>query len=110
VYTATKHGVVAFSESLHYDTEPNGVLVTSVNPGFVATEGFPQTGVPGLFVMRASKVGEAIVRVVREDIAPEYSVPRWIAPLQAFRVLTPPLYRWGVRQVRRSAPATRAFR
>src|SRR5512144_1796852 len=23
VYAATKHGVVAFSESLHYDTEPN---------------------------------------------------------------------------------------
>ena len=110
VYTATKHGVVAFSESLNYDTEPEGVLVTSVNPGLVKTEGFPQSGAPGLFVMRASKVGDAIVHVVRDDIAPEYSVPRWIAPLQAFRVLTPPLYRWGVRQVRRSAPATRALR
>ncbi len=110
VYTATKHGVVAFSESLNYDTEPQGVLVTSVNPGLVKTEGFPQTGVPRPFVMRASKVGEAIVRVVRDDIAPEYSIPRWLAPLQAFRVVTPPLYRWGVRQVRRSAPATRATR
>jgi short-subunit dehydrogenase len=110
LYTATKHGVVAFSESLNYDTEPAGVLVTSVNPGFVKTEGFPATGVPGAFVLRASKVGEAIVHVVRDDIAPEYSVPRWIAPMQAFRVLTPPLYRWGVRQIRRSAPATRANR
>ena len=110
VYTSTKHGVVAFSESLNYDTEPQGVLVTSVNPGLVKTEGFPQTGVPRPFVMRASKVGEAIVRVVRDDIAPELSVPRWLALLQAFRVLTPPLYRWGVRQVRRSAPATRATR
>jgi len=27
-------------------------------------------------------------------------VPRWIPPLQAFRVLTPPLYRWGVRKAR----------
>jgi short-subunit dehydrogenase len=110
VYTATKHGVVAFSESLNYDTEPDGVLVTTVNPGLVKTEGFPQTGIPRLLVMRASKVGDAIVHVVRDDIAPEYSVPRWLAPLQAFRVLTPPLYRWGVRQVRRSAPATRAKR
>jgi short-subunit dehydrogenase len=108
VYTATKHAVVAFSESLNYDTEPHGVRITAVNPGLVATEGFPQTGVPKRFVMPASKVGDAIVRVVREDRAPEFSVPRWIAPLQAFRVLTPPLYRWGVRRVRRSAPATGA--
>ncbi|HKZ75741.1 MAG TPA: SDR family oxidoreductase, partial [Actinomycetota bacterium] len=41
VYTATKHAVVAFSEALNYETEPRGVLVTSVNPGFVRTEGFP---------------------------------------------------------------------
>ena len=42
----------------------------------------------------------AVVRVVRDDIAPELSVPRYISPLQAFRVLTPPLYRWGVRKGR----------
>jgi Short-chain dehydrogenases of various substrate specificities len=41
VYTATKHAVVAFSESLNYDTAPDGVLVTSVNPAFIVTEGFP---------------------------------------------------------------------
>ena len=110
IYAATKHGVVGFSESLNYDTETEGVLVTTVNPGLVETEGFPQTGVPRRFVMRPSRVGEAIVKAVRDDIAPELSVPRWLAPLQAFRVLTPPLYRWGVRQVRRSAPATRATR
>ncbi len=110
LYTATKHAVVAFSESLDYDTSPRGVHVTTVNPGFVATEGFPQDEVPKRLVMPASRVAEAIVKVVRDDISPEYSVPRWIAPLQAFRVLTPPLYRWGVRLVRRSAPATRAPR
>ncbi len=110
LYTATKHAVVAFSESLDYDTSPRGVHVTTVNPGFVATEGFPQDEVPKRLVMPASRVAEAIVKVVRDDISPEYSVPRWIAPLQAFRVLTPPLYRWGVRLVRWSAPATRAPR
>jgi short-subunit dehydrogenase len=106
VYTATKHAVVAFSESLDYDTEPAGVHVTAVNPGLVATEGFPQTGIPGRLVMPAERVAEAIVHVVHNGIAPEYSVPRWIAPFQVFRVLTPPLYRWGVRTVRRAAPAT----
>lgn len=108
LYTATKHAVVAFSESLNFDTEDRGVLVTTVNPGFVATEGFPQGNLPKQVVMKVDRVSEAIVKVVREGIAPEYSVPRWIAPFQAFRVLTPPLYRWGVRKVRKAGPATRA--
>ena len=50
--------------------------------------------------MPAARVAEAVVKVVRDGIAPEYSVPRWVSPLQAFRVLTPPLYRWGVRTTR----------
>jgi len=58
--------------------------------------------------MPAERVAEAIVHVVHNGIAPEYSVPRWIAPFQLFRVLTPSLYRWGVRQARRAAPATKA--
>jgi short-subunit dehydrogenase len=108
VYTATKHAVVAFSESLNYDTEGRGVLVTSVNPGLVSTEGFPQRGLPKRLVMPAGRVAEAIVHVVRNDAAPEYSVPRWLSAFQVFRVLTPPLYRAGVRAVRRAAPATKA--
>ena len=102
LYTATKHAVVAFSESLDYDTSPRGVRVTSVNPGFVETEGFSHPDLPQRAVLEVDRVAEAIVKVVREDISPEYSIPRWIAPLQAFRVLTPPLYRWGVRQVRKA--------
>jgi hypothetical protein len=45
-------------------------------------------------------VTDAIVRVVRQDIAPEYSIPRWLSPLQLVRVATPPLYRWGIRRLR----------
>ena len=71
--------------------------VTSVNPGFVDTEGFPQDRLPSWMVMRVERVAGAIVKVAEDEIAPEYSVPRWVSPLQAFRVLTPPLYRWGVR-------------
>ena len=103
VYSATKHAVVAFSEALHFETERRGVHVTAVNPGFVATEGFPQGHLPSRFVMKVDRVSGAILKVVREDIAPEYSVPRWIASFQAFRILTPPLYRWGVRRARNVA-------
>ncbi len=100
VYTATKHGVVAFSESLSYEAADHGVKVTSVNPGFVATEGFPQDRLPPRLVMKVERVAGTIVRAVREGAGAEIMVPRWVGPLQAFRVLTPPLYRWGVRTVR----------
>jgi short-subunit dehydrogenase len=100
VYGASKHAVVAFSESLFYEVEDQGVLVTAVNPGFVKTEGFPLVGMDPRMILTMDKVAGAVVRVVRDDIAPELSVPRYISPLQAFRVLTPPLYRWGMRKGR----------
>jgi short-subunit dehydrogenase len=109
VYTATKHAVVAFSESLAYDAADRGVLITSVNPGLVATEGFPQDHVQSRIVMRPERIADAIVKVVREGISPEYTVPRWLGSLQMFRVLTPPLYRWGMRTMRAAGMrATRA--
>ena len=101
VYGAAKHGVVAFSEALSYELKPLGVLVTVVNPGFAVTEGFPQHDLPRAVVMSADRVGRTIVDVVRRDRAPEISVPRGLAALQAFRVLIPPLYRWGVERVTR---------
>jgi short-subunit dehydrogenase len=108
IYGATKHAVVAFSEAVHYEAEGRNVRVTAVNPGFVDTEGFPQGDLPGWAVLNMDTVTDAIVKVVGEGIAPEYSVPRWIGPLQAFRVLTPPLYRWGLRRVRRARRARRS--
>jgi short-subunit dehydrogenase len=102
VYSATKHAVVAFSEAMNYETEGRNVHVTSVNPGFVDTEGFPQGDLPDWAVLKMRTVTDAIVKVVRENIAPEYSVPRWLSPFQLFRVATPPLYRWGIRRVRRA--------
>jgi short-subunit dehydrogenase len=96
VYSATKHGVVAFSESLDVSSRRRGVLVTSVNPAYVPTEGFPATRRPSILTLTPARVAEAIVKVAREGISPEYSVPRWAATMQAFRLLTPPLYRWGL--------------
>jgi NADP-dependent 3-hydroxy acid dehydrogenase YdfG len=108
VYSATKHAVVAFSESLNYDAQPKGVLITSVNPAFIVTEGFQHVDVPSPVLLDVDRVAEAVVKVVREGIAPEYSIPRWVSPLQVFRVVTPSLYRWGVRRARRRTPPTPA--
>jgi short-subunit dehydrogenase len=103
VYSATKHAVVAFSEALYHELRPAGVLVTVVNPGFTRTEGFPQEDVPRALVMRREHVAGVIVDVVRRGRAPEVSIPRALGAAQAFRVLTPPLYRFGVDRVARSA-------
>ncbi|HVH53447.1 MAG TPA: SDR family NAD(P)-dependent oxidoreductase [Actinomycetota bacterium] len=108
VYSASKHGVVAFSEALYYELAPRGILVTSVNPGFAATEGFPQGRLPSALVTRADKVARVIVDVVRQGKAPEVSVPRGMSLWQAFRVLTPPLYRWGVRTATKRLGTTSA--
>jgi uncharacterized protein len=108
VYSASKHAVVAFGEALSYELAPEGILVTSVNPGFARTEGFPMTGMPNAIVMDADRVARAIVEVVRRGRAPEVTIPRGIGAFEAFRVLTPPLYRWGVRRAikrLRSTPA-----
>ncbi len=101
VYSATKHGVVAFSEALHGEVAARGVTVTAVNPGLVQTEGFPQPAFlerVGL-VITSERVADGLVRVVRDGIGPEVSIPRWQAGFQAARVLTPRLYRRGVRRV-----------
>jgi short-subunit dehydrogenase len=98
IYAATKHAVVAFSESLFYELEAHGILVTAVNPGFVATEGFPQAGIDPRLVMSSERVADTIIDVLRSGVAPEISIPRWAGALQVFRVLTPGLYRWGMRK------------
>jgi short-subunit dehydrogenase len=114
VYTATKFAVVGLSESLYHELGPRGVMVTSVNPGLVETEGFPMTEAkrdPVLrrLVMQPDRIAREIVRVIRARKGPEVSIPRWLAAPQAARVLAPPLYRAGVRgMVGRRATSQRA--
>jgi short-subunit dehydrogenase len=104
VYGATKHAVVAFSEALYHEVDARGVLVTTVNPGYVPTEGFPKAGRRGPLMLKPDRVARTIVRAVEKGIAPEISIPRWAAALQIFRVLTPPLYRWGMRKLSEASP------
>ena len=74
VYGASKHAVVAFSESLFYEVEGQGVLVTAVNPGFAGPE-FPLEGMDPRLILTLERVAGAVVRALRDDIAPELSVP-----------------------------------
>jgi hypothetical protein len=54
-------------------------------------------------VLGTERVAASIVRVIRDGIAPQYSIPRWVAPLEIFRVLTPPIYRWAMGLAARSS-------
>ncbi len=104
VYSSTKHAVVAFSEALHYELAPLGIRVTSVNPGLVETEGFPHRDAvkKGRRVMKPERIADLIAEVVRTGKAPEVSIPRALAAMQIFRLITPPLYRFGLQRVART--------
>ena len=110
VYTSTKHAVVALSEALHFELSPQGVRVTVVNPGTVATEGFPHRDMAerkSRLLMEPERVAKVIIRVIRSGKAPEVSVPRAVAALQMVRLLAPPFYRFALqRAVKKGMRAT----
>lgn len=93
IYSATKHAVVAFGESLQLTAGP--VLVTTVLPGFIPTEGFSGAG-PSILRVTAGQVAEAIVGAVIAGTSGEVFVPRWVRPLELFRIVTPGLYHRAV--------------
>lgn len=107
VYSSTKHAVVAFSEALHFEVAPRGVLVTTVNPGVVHTEGFPHRD---RRAMAPERIAATILDVVERGRAPEVSLPRWLAAMQIVRLVAPPLYRFGLGQAARRGlrPSTAA--
>ena len=80
-YAATKHALVAFSRALAASLPREGVLVHTVNPGWVETPGFPQRGTLGNRLMERLVVGPDHVagRIVGavERNRPEIFVPGW---------------------------------
>ena len=103
VYSSTKHAVVAFSESLHFEIAPKGLRATAVNPWFVSTEGFAHADtLEARIAVKPEAVANLLVRVVKSGKAPEISIPRWLSAFQAVRLLAPPVYRLGLKQIGRT--------
>ena len=78
VYCATKFAVVGFSDSLRRELRRCGIAVTTLCPGFVASEFSPelqkaealhQSGRGRIGVMRADHVAEVIARIARRPRA-----------------------------------------
>ncbi|MFL5827177.1 MAG: SDR family NAD(P)-dependent oxidoreductase [Thermoleophilaceae bacterium] len=94
-YSASKAAVIAWTDALHLEEKPNNVHVGTVSPGFIATEGFPQTDIkPHWIVSKPEKVAEAIFKAGPGG-KPEVIVPRGYALIPALRALTPGLVRRG---------------
>jgi short-subunit dehydrogenase len=96
-YSASKFALIGWSDTLHLEERGHGVHVGLVNPGFVATEGFPQRELVDRRVTRwmvstPAKVAEAIVDAGPGGKAERY-VPRPYGLVAALRILTPPLIR-----------------
>lgn len=92
-YSASKHAQLAFSRTVTVELAPRGIRVHSVNPGFVETEGFPQTALlRGRWsrhaVMRPERVADAIVRALERNRA-EIFVPGIYRAVAAAQALAP---------------------
>ena len=89
-YSAAKHAQLAFSRSVAAELSGRGVAVHTINPGFVETPGFPQTGRfkfgLGRLVVTPDYVAKKIVGSLKRRRR-EMIIPFWYRPagwVQAF--------------------------
>lgn len=92
-YSASKFALIGWSEALHYEEAAHGVHVGVVNPGFIATEGFPQDQLVNnrktrWIVSSADKVADAIIDAGPGGKAERY-VPRAYGIVPVLRAAAP---------------------
>ena len=96
-YTASKFALVGWSESLGATIARKGIHVASVEPGFVPTEGFPQSGMVDDPMMKRILGTDAMVSEAIQDAVkhrkPQRVVPRAYYLAQIPLVATPRLFR-----------------
>ncbi|QTM99727.1 SDR family NAD(P)-dependent oxidoreductase [Sediminibacillus dalangtanensis] len=84
VYSASKHAVVGFSNALRLEVEGQGIFVTTVNPGPIATRFFDHADPSGnyrksveRYMLKADTVAEQIVSSLFRKKR-EINLPRWM--------------------------------
>lgn len=111
-YVASKFALVGWTEALQPELAKRGVYLSSVEPGFIPTEGFPQKNMTQDKVMRYLLGTDAQVSAAIQDAIanrkPQRVVPRWYYLFQLPRVLTPGLYRFGLKKITQSSLGRRA--
>jgi short-subunit dehydrogenase len=99
-YSASKAALAAWSDALYLEERPHGVHVATVLPGFIATEGFPQTQLKKSartrwMVGKPEQAADAIVAAANGKA--EVAVPRWYGVLPRLRFALPGLVRRALR-------------
>ncbi len=96
-YSASKFALAGWSDSLWAEEREHGVHVGLVLPGFIATEGFPQSELTErALTRRLVSTPERAAEAIREaglGRRPERYVPRPYGIAAGLRVLAPGLYR-----------------
>jgi short-subunit dehydrogenase len=90
-YAASKHAQLAFSRATAAQLRRRGVRVHTVKPGFVETEGFPQSWLPRRaqrLVIGPQQVAEHVVASL-EHARGETTVPRYYAVAGVLQALAP---------------------
>ena len=113
VYSASKAGLIAWSNALRQELEGTGIGVSVVSPGFVGEAGMfarYSDKRPRYFgLSRPEDVSRAVTRVIRQDLPEVIVNPTPIRPLLALKAAAPAtaarLFRWTglARSMRRLA-------
>ncbi len=91
-YSASKHAQLAFSRSLAVELAPRGIMVHTVSPGFVETDGLPTArtvrGRAPRLVIDPQLVVERLLGAIDKGKR-EIDVPRWYRPAAWAQALAP---------------------
>jgi short-subunit dehydrogenase len=101
-YNATKYGLVGFTHSLHHELTDEPVSASVICPGFIEREGMygrvqkqmEEMGGTPLGSCPPEKVGQAVVRAIREDRIEILVTPRPVRPLIALASVAPKAAIW----------------
>jgi NAD(P)-dependent dehydrogenase (short-subunit alcohol dehydrogenase family) len=108
-YSASKYAQIAFSRSIAVELAPRGIMVHTVNPGFVETEGFPQRArfprVLHRLIIDPPLVVERLLGAVDKGKR-EIVVPRWYRPAAWAQALAPGAVASARARTSRSRPRT----
>ena len=90
-YAASKHAQLAFSRATAAQLRARGIRVHTVKPGFVETEGFPQSWLPAplrRLVIGPETVARHVVASVEHGRG-ETTVPRWYGAAAVAQAIAP---------------------